>query len=43
MQQSEYEERTGVAFNLERLTNEVRGLGYSDHALARSAAAESCE
>ena len=43
MQQSEYEERTGVAFNLERLTKEVRGLGYSNYALARSEAAESAE
>lgn len=43
MQQSEYEERTGVAFNLERLTKEVRGLGYGNYALERSAAAVSSE
>ena len=43
MQQSEYEERTGVAFNLERRTKEVRGLGFSGYALARGGETETTE
>ena len=43
MQQDEYEERTRVGFNLERLTKEVRGLGYGNYALAAGAGAESAD
>lgn len=38
MQQDEYERETGVPFNLERLTKEVRGLSLCGYALASRAA-----
>jgi hypothetical protein len=38
MEQQEYEQKTGVAFNLQRLTKEVRRLCLSGYALAEQMA-----